>query len=56
MFQTVVDKSTPTALPPSVGVAFPDRATQATGYTAGQTGAGGPYRGPSLDKGAEPER
>ena len=37
MFQTVVDKPTPTALPPSVGAAFPDRATQATGY-AGDPG------------------
>lgn len=56
MFQTVVDKRAPTALPPSVGAAFPGRAIQATGYAAGQSQPSTPYRGPLPGKGAEPER
>jgi hypothetical protein len=55
MFQTVVDKPAPTDLPPWVGAAFPDRATLAIGYVAGQP-APDRYRPPSPEKGAEPER
>ena len=56
MFQTVVDKPTPTALPPSVRATFPERVTQATGYAAGQVAPADRYRPPSPEKGTEPER
>ena len=56
MFQTVVDKPTPAALPPSVGASFPGRATQATGYATGQAAPADRYRPPSPEKGAGSER
>lgn len=56
MFQTVVNKPAPTALPPLVGAAFPDRSTLATGYAAGQITVTSPYRASSSEKESEPER